>query len=126
MQNKVTSYETSEALAEAGFDSKEHTGKYVLFDGETDEYGDLIQPTLDGWIYIEHHNCFDYDDDEYETIKAYDCHDLARGLQTLIDDNGMSNNLFLELGAIVMGIHKERNTANALANAILEILKEIE
>lgn len=125
MENKVTSYETSKTLAEAGFDSEVHTGGY-------------LRTTLDGgktWTYFY----TERDPEKQEwCLKAYDCHDLLMCLREKERDNGPSDFCAMRISLDKQHFYfnylscprkidwcaYDKQPQEALAKAIIEILKE--
>jgi hypothetical protein len=81
MSNKVTSYETSKALAEAGFEIEEYTG-YWLAPLVTKNYKQP-EPL---WVNGRQHEAMEYRDaggDINQNFYAsYDCHDLLEWLRS--------------------------------------------
>ncbi len=122
---KYTDYELSKQLHELGFESKSHCGWWgraansiaileycVLHELETEEVYNK---------YVYHDGFADFQ----QGYKAYDCYDLLMWLQKV--DNIESKPYSFYIGMSTFWMTKgeyDTNPANALAKAIIQILKE--
>ena len=117
MQNKVTSYETSKALAEAGFESESHCGWW----GQTasgfaiwHEGYPPVERQETSWSkdieWLSDYKCAEFTVNKH--CKAYDCWDLL----TYLFNNGFASYYISNTDEI----------ADYLAQAVLKILGEKE
>jgi hypothetical protein len=120
MSNKVTSYETSKALAAVGFDLEVYTGWWA----NVPESNELIYRSTNRDM-VSEDLLWQLSSIRY---KAYDCHDLlewlrSKGASFHIEDFRDSN-----YRAVYKGFQPVQGFGNepqeALAKVIIEILKE--
>jgi hypothetical protein len=133
MSNKLISYETSNALAEAGFEIEEYTG-YWLAPLVTKNYKQP-EPL---WVNGRQHEAMEYRDaggDINQNFYAsYDCHDLLTWFEGYLNSeecfkySANAATLWTPGNGWLAGVNDKEQYAKqpqeALAKAIIEILKE--
>ena len=113
MQNKVTSYELSKQLAEAGFDSDSHCGFYDLCHHDGNYY----------WTNLDPRDRFDHSGDI--VYKAYDCFDLLMWLRE--EGYNISFEFYTTKGLVGLScngeFYKEDLPQEALGQAVLKVVQ---